>query len=328
MPKVLVTGGAGYIGSHTVLALNRSGYEVTVVDNLSAGREDMVTPPAKFIKADLKDADQITGIFQEGEFDSVVHFAASIIVSESVANPMLYYKNNTTNTTSLIDIAIRNNIKHFIFSSSAAVYGYPKHIPIPETEVKKPINPYGRTKLITEWVLDDMANVNPEFTYAGLRYFNVAGADPKLRIGQCGNTFTHLIKIASQAASKVRDKMAIYGDKYPTPDGTCVRDYLHVTDLADAHVCALKYLESGGKSDFFNCGYGHGFSVREIVDKVKQVSGQDFRVDIEDPRPGDPAELVADPAKLMATFDWKPKYDDIEFIIKTALDWEEKLKTL
>jgi len=326
MAKILVTGGAGYIGSHTSLALAQAGYEVIVYDNLSTGRADAVLPPARLVVGDLKDRDKLDKLMREEKFQAIIHFAASIVVPESVENPLKYYLNNTSNTTSLIALAVKNNIPNFVFSSTAAVYGMPEEVPVNEQSPLMPINPYGRSKVMSEWVIRDASFAHPDFNFIILRYFNVAGADPLGRIGQSTPDATHLIKVACQAALGLRESLSIFGTDYPTPDGTGIRDYIHVVDLADVHVLALKFLEQGKPSGIYNCGYGHGYSVREIIDAVKKVSGVDFKVIETGRRPGDPAQLVADPGKLLKEMSWKPKYDDIEEIVRTAYNWEKKLR--
>jgi UDP-glucose 4-epimerase len=323
--KILVTGGAGYIGSHTTLALSARGYEVVVYDNLSTGRADAVLPPARLEVGDLAETDKLSRLMAEEDFSAVLHFAGSIVVPESVENPLKYYMNNTNNTTELIRLAVRHKIPRFIFSSTAAVYGMPKEFPVTEETPTSPINPYGRTKLMSEWVIQDTAFAHKNFSFVILRYFNVAGADPGGRIGQSTPNATHLIKVASQAALGQRDSLQIFGTDYPTPDGTCIRDYIHVADLADAHVLALKHLEAGKPSGIFNCGYGHGYSVREIAAAVKKAVGVDFKVEEAGRRAGDPAELVSNPEKLMREMQWVPKHDDIEEIAASAHAWERKL---
>ena len=325
MAKVLVTGGAGYIGSHTSLALTSAGYEVVVYDNLSTGRRGAVLPPARLVVGDLKDKDKLDNLMREEKFQAIIHFAASIVVPESVENPLKYYLNNTSNTTLLINLAIKNNVPYFVFSSTAAVYGMPEVVPVNEQSQVAPINPYGRSKVMSEWVIQDANFAHPDFNFIILRYFNVAGADPQGRIGQSTPDATHLIKVACQAALGFREHLCIFGTDYPTPDGTGVRDYIHVVDLADVHVLALRHLKQGNPSGIYNCGYGHGYSVREIIDAVKKVSGVDFKVVETDRRPGDPAQLIADPAKLMKEMNWQPEYDDIEEIVRTAYEWERKM---
>jgi len=276
MSKILVTGGAGYIGSHTTLALLEAGYEVVVYDNLSTGKAEAVLPPARLVVGDLAQTQVLDRLMAEEKFSAVLHFAGSIVVPESVENPLKYYMNNTNNTTELIRLAVKNAIPRFIFSSTAAVYGMPDTAAVTEDSPTKPINPYGRTKLMSEWVIEDTAAAHPDFSFVILRYFNVAGADPEGRIGQSTPDATHLIKVASQAALGRRDALHIFGTDYDTPDGTCIRDYIHVADLAGAHVLALGHLEAGNASGVFNCGYGHGYSVREIVSAVKEASGVEF----------------------------------------------------
>lgn len=292
--KILVTGGAGYIGSHTALALLEAGYDVVVYDNLSTGRAEAVLPPARLVVADLAETDRLDALMRDEGFAAVLHFAGSIVVPESVENPLKYYANNTGNTTELIRLAVKNQIPRFIFSSTAAVYGMPSTPAVTEDSPLDPINPYGRSKLMSEWVLQDTAAAHPEFSYIALRYFNVAGADPKGRVGQCTPNATHLFKVASQAALARREALHVFGTDYPTPDGTCIRDYIHVTDLAQAHVLALRHLEQGNPSGVFNCGYGRGYSVREIVAAVQKASGVDFPVIDSPRRAGDPLALMAE----------------------------------
>lgn len=342
--NILVTGGAGYIGSHVVKQLleekdkyNIKVDSVTIIDNLSTGNMYAINTlknianenkiKFKFIKADLRDFSLIEGIFQSIEFDSIIHFAASIVVPESVKNPLKYYLNNTVNTTNLINLANKYGIKYFIFSSTAAVYGEPEIVPIKESFTPSPINPYGMSKLMSENVLRDTGKANKNFKYVILRYFNVAGADPKIRLGQAFPDATHLIKIASETASGKREKMFIFGTDYDTPDGTCIRDYIHVDDLASAHLKSLEYLEKG-ESDIFNCGYGKGYSVKEVIEVSKKVTKVDFKVEIAGRREGDPAQLIADNSKIINKMGWKPIYNDLEFICKTAYEWEKKLSNI
>jgi UDP-glucose 4-epimerase len=325
MPKILVTGGAGYIGSHTTLALNEAGYEVVVYDNLSTGRAEAVLPPARLVVGDLADTGRLDALMREEGFSAVLHFAGSIVVPESVENPLKYYMNNTNNTTELIRLAVKNAIPRFIFSSTAAVYGMPDTPAVTEESPTNPINPYGRTKLMSEWVIQDTAFAHPGFTFVILRYFNVAGADPQGRIGQCTPNATHLIKVASQAALGRREALHIFGTDYDTPDGTCIRDYIHVADLAAAHVLSLQHLEAGNPSGVFNCGYGHGYSVREIAASVKRVSNVDFPVIESGRRAGDPPALISDPSRIRATMRWVPRHDDIDAIALSAYAWEKGL---
>jgi len=320
--RILVTGGAGYIGSHVVKALGEKGYEVLVVDNLSKGHKEAVLY-GKLVVADLKNKESLDVIFKEFKPDAVMHFAAFIEVAESVREPLKYYKNNTINTINLFEVMIKNNVNRFIFSSTAAVYGNPEKIPIPETEPIKPINPYGQSKAFVEKILHDFDR-SYGLKYVSLRYFNAAGADPEGRIGESHNPETHLIPLILKTAKGERESIKIFGTDYPTPDGTCIRDYIHVDDLAEAHILALEYLLEGGNSKVFNCGYGHGFSVREVIDTARKVTGIDFKVEETERRPGDPAILVADSSKLRKVLDWKPRFNDLEYIIRTAWNWERK----
>ncbi len=318
--RILITGGAGYIGSHTVLELSAAGHDLVVVDNLSAGHAWAVLA-GKLVVADLADDIAMEAVFKEHSFDAVVHFAAHIEVAESVADPLKYYRNNTRNTLALLDRCLRFGIKSFVFSSTAAVYGMPSKPAVSETAALLPINPYGASKMMSERMLQDAGHASG-LRCVILRYFNAAGADPQLQIGQATPNATHLIKVACEAALGLREKLTVFGSDYPTPDGTCVRDYIHVSDLAAAHRAALDYLGSGGASLVLNCGYGHGASVREVIAMVKQVSGIDFCVEEGPRRAGDPPELVADAARIRAALDWKPQYDDLRFIVETAFNWE------
>jgi len=318
--KILITGGAGYIGSHTVKLLGERGFELLTVDNLSTGHREAVLY-GDFHQIDLSDKENLKKIIRQFKPDAVIHFAASIEVEESVKNPEKYYKNNTFNSLNLIEIMVREGVDKFVFSSTAAVYGIPDRIPVNEMHPLKPINPYGRSKAFVEGILEDISSAR-KFNYVSLRYFNVAGADPDGKLGQSYKNPTHLITRALKTAKGEYDAFYIYGTDYPTPDGTCIRDFIHVTDLADAHLDALSYLFDGGCSDVFNCGYGHGYSVREVVDMVKKVTGVDFPVIEAERRPGDPPELVADNKKIKKILGWKPQYDNLEFIIKTAWNWE------
>ena len=323
---VLVTGGAGYIGSHAALALLDGGRSVVVLDNLSQGYRWAVPTGAAFVEGDCGDYDLVSRVISEHDVTAIMHFAGSIIVPESVIYPLEYYYNNTVNSRALAQAAVDSGIEHFIFSSTAGVYGEPKSTPILEDFSLKPISPYGTSKMMTEKMLADAANAH-DLRYVALRYFNVAGADPKGRSGQTSRKATHLIKIASQTATGARPQMAIYGEDYDTPDGTCIRDYIHVSDLAKAHVLALEYLEDGGESDVMNCGYGRGFSVKEVIGAVKRVSGIDFAVERAERRPGDPAALIAAADRVREKLGWMPEYDDLDAIVRHALDWEESLKT-
>jgi UDP-glucose 4-epimerase len=321
---VLVTGGAGYIGGHMVLALLDAGEKVVVLDDLSTGFRAAVKPPAKLIIGDVGDAALVDDILARHEIDAIAHFAAKIVVPESIGDPLGYYLNNTAKARTLLECAVRGKIKHFIFSSTAAVYGEPPVTPVDETLPLAPINPYGRSKLMTEWMLEDAAKAHG-LKFVILRYFNVAGADPKGRLGQSTPNATHLIKVAVQAALGLRPGLEVFGTDYPTRDGTCIRDYIQVSDLVAAHLMALDYLRNGGESLICNCGYGRGVSVLEVVDAVKQVSGADFKVRISGRRPGDPASLVACPKHIKAVLGWTPEYDDLPTIVAQALEWERQL---
>jgi len=323
--SVLVTGGAGYIGSHMVLALVDSGQEVVVLDNLSTGLRRMVHPAAAFIEGDCGDEALVGRIVREHGVDAIAHFAGSIVVPDSVVDPLGYYLNNTVKSRSLISAAVTNGIGRFIFSSTAAVYGDARESPIPESAALNPVSPYGTSKLMTELMLRDTAAAHP-FSYVVLRYFNVAGADPGCRSGQSSPRATHLIKVATQAALGERTHIDVYGTDYPTPDGTCLRDYIHVSDLAHAHLLALEHLRAGGESAVLNCGYGRGYSVLEVVEAVKRVSRVDFDARLAARRPGDPATLVAGAEKIRELFGWRPALDDLETIIAHALAWEASLK--
>jgi UDP-glucose 4-epimerase len=322
---VLVTGGAGYIGSHMVHELADRGERVAVLDDLSTGKEFLVPRNVPFIKGSVGDAETVRRALRTHKVRTVVHFAGSIVVPESVTKPLQYYENNTSFSRTLIEVAVESDVQHFLFSSTAAIYGEPTRVPILETDPMAPASPYGASKWMTEIILRDAARAHG-FNFAALRYFNVAGADPRGRTGQSGAVATHLIKIAAQVVLGLRSGLDIYGTDYPTPDGTCIRDYVHVTDLARAHVLALDYLRDGGESVALNCGYGHGYSVREVVDVVKKVSGMDFPVRESARRGGDPAQLVASNERIRSALGWKPVYDDLETIVVHALAWEKKLE--
>lgn len=321
--KILVTGGAGYIGSHTVVSLLTDGHEVVVFDNLSTGFRKAVLPPARLVVGDLKDQNKVDNLLAREKFEAIIHFAASIVVPESVTNPLKYYLNNTANSSYLIKAALQRNIKYFIFSSTAAVYGLAEELPVSEKAALNPINPYGRSKLMTEWVLQDTGAAHLGFKYIILRYFNVAGADPQGRIGQSTPEATHLIKVTCQTALGQRKHLKIFGTDYPTPDGTGIRDYIHVSDLAQAHVQALDFLKQGNPSEIFNCGYGHGYSVKEIVRAVEKISNKKIPIQETGRRAGDPAELVADSSRIKSKLQWTPKYNNLQFIVKTAYEWEK-----
>ncbi|OMH40704.1 UDP-glucose 4-epimerase GalE [Desulfurobacterium indicum] len=319
--KIAVTGGAGYIGSHTVKLLTEEGHNILVIDNLYNGHREAVPDNATFIKCDIRDIENLKEIFNEFKPEAVIHFAAFIEVGESTKNPLSFYINNVSGTLSLLSTMEETGIDKIIFSSTAAVYGNPKTVPIPETEPVKPINPYGQTKACVEKALKDISQFS-NLKYVSLRYFNAAGADPSGLIGESHNPETHLIPLVLKTAKGEREQISIFGTDYPTPDGTCIRDYIHINDLAKAHLLALEYLMSGGESNVFNCGYGKGYSVREIIDMAKKVTEKDFKVVEEKRREGDPAILVADSKKLKSILNWKAEFDDLEFIIKTAWNWE------
>lgn len=322
---VLVSGGAGYIGSHMVAHLCDLGEKVVVVDNLTTGFDWAVDARADFVMGNVADQKLITSVIQEHNVDAIIHFAGSIVVPESVTDPLKYYDNNTGVSRALLASAIENGVKHFIFSSTAAVYGEGEGTPLKEDSALHPMSPYGRSKLMTEMMLSDVAAAFP-MTYGVLRYFNVAGADPKGRTGQSSEGATHLIKIASETATGQRAHMSVFGNDYDTRDGTCIRDYVHVSDLAAAHALLLTYLRNGGASNTFNCGYGTGYSVREVIDTVKSVTGVDFEVKQEGRRAGDPGALVSNADRLRHDLGWKPVNEDIKVIVQTAFDWEKKLQ--
>lgn len=325
--KILITGGAGYIGSHVVKQLgDYTGHEIVVLDNLVTGFRESVLY-GKFVEADLSDWNFVADFMKKEQFDAIIHFAASLIVPESVVNPLKYYLNNTANTANLIKCAVESGVKKFIFSSTAATYGEPdkKYIPINEECPTVPINPYGMSKLMSENILKDASYAHKGFKYVILRYFNVAGADVGGRIGQSTKDATHLIKVAAEAATGKRDKILVFGTDYDTPDGSCIRDYIHVDDLASAHLLALDYLDDND-SDIFNCGYSRGYSVLEVLNTMKKVTGVNFKVEITGRRAGDPAELVADNKKIVSKLKFNPKYNDLELICKTAYEWEKRLE--
>jgi UDP-glucose 4-epimerase len=322
---ILVTGGAGYIGSHMVHALADAGENVVVLDNLSTGFRFLLPPGVPLIVGSTGDRDLTARVMREHRVDAIIHFAASIVVPDSVRDPLGYYRNNTLNTCNLIDVAIANGVKHFIFSSTAAVYGNAERVPVREDDPKAPISPYGSSKLMSETMLRD-AGFAHGLRYVVLRYFNVAGADPQGRTGQATPQATHLIKVACEAATGKRAKVDVFGTDYSTPDGTGVRDYIHVSDLAAAHSAALSYLREGGDSATFNCGYGRGASVMEVIAAVKRVSGVDFPVMLGPRREGDPAALIADASRIRAMLPWTPKYQDLDTIVRHAFAWERKLR--
>lgn len=323
---VLVTGGAGYIGSHMVLELADRGEDVIVLDNLVTGFDWAIDGRARFEQGDAGDIDRVTDLIARHGITEIVHFAGSIVVPESVTNPLKYYANNTATSRNLIEAAVRGGVKHFIFSSTAAVYGMTGLAPVVEDTPLQPMSPYGRSKLMTEWMLADVAAAHP-ITFGVLRYFNVAGADPQKRSGQSTPLATHLIKVACQTALGQREKMDIFGTDYETPDGTCVRDYIHVTDLIAAHALMLEHLRGGGDSTTLNCAYGRGYSVREVVDMVRDVSGVNFRADEGPRRAGDPASITATGEKVRSLLNWQPRHDDLRGIVETAYAWERHLMT-
>ncbi len=324
-PSILVTGGAGYIGSHAVLALRDKGWPVVVVDNLSTGFRWAVAEDVPFVEADIGDASAMDALLSAHNIGAIVHFAGSIIVPESVEQPLKYYKNNTANTRTLLECAVNGGVSHFLFSSTAATYGIPQSVPISEDAPKAPINPYGMSKLMSEFMLADVARAHP-LNFCALRYFNVAGADPQGRSGQSTAGATHLIKVAVEAALGKRDHVSVYGTDYATPDGTGVRDYIHVADLAEAHVLALEALMANPQQSLvLNCGYGRGFSVNEVLDAVDRVSGVTLKRHVEARRPGDPDALVADNRQILELLPWQPKYQDLETIVAHALAWERQL---
>lgn len=323
--SVLVTGGAGYIGSHAVIDLVSAGEDVLVLDDLSTGFDWAVQVPDNLYVGDIADEALVSRIIRERKVEAVIHFAGSVVVPESVVNPLKYYHNNTAKSRSLIDACVKGGVKHFIFSSTAAVYGMTGTDAVSEDIALNPISPYGTSKLMTEWMLRDTAAAH-DLTYVALRYFNVAGGDPKGRVGQSTANATHLIKVACQTALGQRPYIEVFGEDYPTADGTCVRDYIHVSDLAAAHTAALLYLRDGGKSLVANCGYGHGFSVRDVLRAVERAAGHEIEIRKGPRRLGDPASIVSDPTRIKATLGWAPAYDDLDTIVFHALAWETKLR--
>ena len=321
---VLVTGGAGYIGSHMVWELLDAGEQVVVVDRLSTGHEWAVAPEAKLVVGDIGDAELVSGILRDHAVDAIIHFAGSVVVPDSVADPLGYYENNTGRTRTLLETAVRAGVPHFIFSSTAAVYGSVGMEPVREDARLAPESPYGRSKLMSEWMLADAARAH-QLRYTALRYFNVAGADPRGRTGQSTAGATHLIKVACETATGKRASMEVFGTDYPTPDGTCVRDYIHVSDLVAAHRLALARLRAGGNSLVANCGYSHGYSVLEVIDAVRRVSGCDLTVNTGPRRIGDAASVIADSALARRELAWVPRHDDLERIVSDALSWEAML---
>ncbi len=325
--SILVTGGAGYIGSHMVLELLDTGETVIVVDNLSTGHRRAVPPEAILVDGDIGDGELVRNILGDYGVEAIIHFAGSIVVPASLIDPLGFYLNNTVKSRTLIEAAVAQGVNKFIFSSTAAVYGIPNSNPVFEMTPLHPISPYGTSKMMTEMMLADTSRAF-DFSYVALRYFNVAGADPKGRTGQSFPEATHLIKVASQTALGQRPYIGVYGTDYPTRDGTCVRDYIQVTDLVRAHSLALDYIRGGGESRILNCGYGRGYSVLEVIDSVQRISGVQFDVKSEERRPGDPAELVAGAKQIRDLLNWEPEYEDLDTIVSQALAWEKKLAAL
>lgn len=322
--SILVTGGAGYIGSHMVLELLEAGETVVVLDNLTTGFRWAVPANVTLVIGDCGDQDLVRTVIRRHGVTAIIHFAGSIVVPDSVADPLGYYANNTVKSRALIEVAVATGVKNFIFSSTAAVYGMTGDAPIDEETPLKPMSPYGSSKLMTEIMLADSARAH-NFRYVALRYFNVAGADPQGRVGQSTPRATHLIKVTCETALGQRSHMEVFGTDYPTADGTCVRDYIHVKDLARAHMSALAHLKAGGKSDVFNCGYGKGYSVLQVIEAVKRTSNREFAVKVSPRRPGDPAAVVAAPAKIMRELGWQPEHADLDQIVTQAMAWERRL---
>jgi UDP-glucose 4-epimerase len=321
---ILIVGGAGYIGSHVNKALNKEGYQTVVFDNLSSGKKDLVKW-GEFFEGDLGKIEDIREVFKKYSIDAVMHFAAFKAVGESVVNPQKYYKNNVANTLNLFEVMMENKVNKFIFSSSAAVYGTPQYIPIDEKHPQSPINPYGETKLTIEHIMRDYSAAY-DFKYVSLRYFNACGADIEGETGEWQGSSANLIPMILDAVIGAREDIKVFGTDYPTKDGTCIRDYIHVTDLAQAHVLALKYLTDGGQSVALNLGNGNGFSVKEVVEMVRKVTGVDFKVVNADRRAGDPPELIADSTKAKELLKWEAKYFDLETIVSSAWNWHKQFK--
>jgi UDP-glucose 4-epimerase len=323
---ILVTGGAGYIGSHMVHELHDAGEQVVVLDNLSTGFRFLLPGGVPMVVGNTGDQELVTKVITQHHVDAIIHFAASIVVPDSLSDPLGYYRNNTVNTALLLQAALAAGVRQFVFSSTAAVYGNPETVPVQENAPTNPISPYGTSKLMSEILLHDTARAHA-LRFVVLRYFNVAGADPKMRTGQATPQATHLIKVTSETVLGQREKLNVFGTDYPTPDGTCIRDYIHVTDLVRAHSAALAYLRRGGGNATFNCGYGHGYSVLEVIETARRVSGRNFTVEYADRRPGDPASLIADVSRIHTTLDWRPLYDNLDTIVSHALAWERRLAT-
>ena len=321
--NILLTGGAGYIGSHVVLALLDNGHSVSVIDDLSTGHKDLLPHNIQFLECNINNKNKVAALIKQNNFDALMHFAAFIKVEESVKNPEKYFTNNTDNAINLFNTCFENNLKNIIFSSTAAAYGNPKtNINIPETEILRPLNPYGESKIKTEKFLFQNKN---RFNFIILRYFNVAGADLSLRTGLISKNTTHLIKITSEVAVGKREKVTIFGNDYNTPDGTAIRDYIHVSDLADVHLKTMEYLISNKKSNIFNCGYGKGYSVKEVVDITNKITGGAIKFEYGKRRLGDAENLVSDISKFHQYIDWAPRYNNLSIIIETAINWEKKL---
>jgi UDP-glucose 4-epimerase len=321
---VLITGGAGYIGSHMVLALVEAGESVVVIDNLSTGFSAFLPQSVPLFIGDAGDENLVEGVIAAHRVESIIHFAGSVVVPDSMRDPLGYYRNNTMTTRNLLNAAVKCGVSRFIFSSTAAVYGNPDQVPVPEHAPTRPLSPYGCSKLMSEIMLHDAASAHG-MNYVALRYFNVAGADPQARVGLATVGATHLLKIAVEAATGQRAKVDVFGTDYPTPDGSCIRDFIHVSDLAQAHRAALAYLRGGGTSATLNCGYGRGYSVLETIEAVRRVSGRNFAVQYAARRPGDIMTMVADTGRIRSLMDWTPQYDNLDTIAAHALAWEEKL---
>lgn len=321
---ILIVGGAGYIGSHLNKEISKKCIETIIFDNLSYGNKDFVKW-GTFHQGDLGNIEDIRSVFRKYNVEAVMHFAAFTYVGESVEDPQKYYMNNVKNTLNLLQVMLEENVKYFVFSSTCATYGNPVEIPITENHPQNPINPYGKGKLMVETILKDYSDAYG-LKYASLRYFNAAGADPDGKVGELHDPETHLIPLILDAAAGKREDIKIFGTDYDTPDGTCIRDYIHVTDLADAHILALEYLQNGGKSDVFNLGNGNGFSVKEVIEAAKEITGKDIKVVEADRRPGDPPILIGSSKKAMEILNWKPKYHDLSKIIETAWNWHKNIK--
>ena len=322
--SVLFTGGAGYIGSHMVLAPVEAGESVVVVDNLSTGFSTSLPDGVPLFIGDAGDENLVEGVIAAQDVKSIIHFAGSVVVPDSIRDPLAYYRNNTMTTRNLLKAAVKSGVNQFIFSSTAAVYGNPDKVPVPEEAPTRPLSPYGSSKLMAEIMLHDVAAAHG-MKYVVLRYFNVAGADPQARIGLATVGATHLLKIAVEAAVGPRAKVDVFGTDYPTPDGSCIRDFIHVSDLAQAHRAALAYLRAGGASVTLNCGYGRGYSVLETIEAVRRISGRNFAVQHGPRRPGDIMAMIADTSRLRTALDWTPQYQELETIVAHALAWEQKL---